>query len=66
MADEIKTGKAPEGKGGTGTQKPAEGEVEAHGYRVYYNCWHCHFTNSVDSDWSWFRCFHCGHINYTN
>jgi hypothetical protein len=68
MADEIKTAKAPEGKGGKGTEKIplAEGEVEAHGYAVYYNCYNCHMTNKCDSDWSYFICFNCGANNVMN
>ncbi len=65
MADEIKTGKPPQGPGGPGLKKAEEGTVEAHGYKVYFDCWNCHFTNAVDSSWTWFKCWHCGATNYT-
>jgi hypothetical protein len=60
MTNENKVGKQPEGPGGQGILVK-EGEVQAHGQKIFWTCWHCGHLNAADSDWKWFTCANCGY-----
>lgn len=68
MADD-KAGKKPDQDGGSGIEKEADmpetSEVAGRRcHRLLYTCWNDGRGNYVQSNWSWFTCWHCGALNY--
>jgi hypothetical protein len=68
MADKKEEAEPGKGNGGAGLEKDdAQGaEVAGRAKRILYTCWNDGAGNYIDPAWTWFSCWRCGTVLYSD